>query len=135
MTWQPARTIAPDILGWAIPYLADELAGRPEHFADALVTRRVPNPRRSRMVVVRRDGGPTEALRDIARLNVRCWADDEDDAEDLFPLVAALLRAGANGNPVLRVVQMSGGIPVPDESGAHIRMGVFEVHTRTEELT
>lgn len=135
MTWQPAATIAADAELWAIDYLRGVLMHRPEHYADAFVSNRVPSARRPRMVIVRRDGGPTEALRDIARVNVRCWADDEADAVDGFLLVAALLRAAPNGNPVLRVEQLSGGIPVPDESGAHIRMGVFEIHTRTEELT
>lgn len=135
MTWQPAATVAVDVELWATDYLRGELLQRPEHYADAFVSNRVPNSRRPFMVIVRDDGGPTEALRDISRLNVRCWADEEGDAVDLFRLVAALVRVAPDGSPVLRVAQLSGGLPVPDESGAHIRMGVFEIHTRTEELT
>lgn len=135
MTWQPAATIAADIELWATGYLRDALFQRPEHYADAFVGSRVPSHRQPQMVVVRRDGGPTNSLCDIARLNVRCWADDEGDAIDLARLVGALLRLAPTGDPVLRVEQQSGPLPVPDESTQYLRMSVFEIHTRTEELT
>lgn len=135
MTWQPVAALPTDIELWATDYLRGELLERPEHYADAFVSNRVPTKRRPQMVIVRRDGGFVANLRDTARLNVRCWADDEGDAIDLARLVTALLLRAPNGSPVLRVTQSSAVIPVADESGQALRMCIFEIQTRAEVLT
>lgn len=135
MTWQPIPQMAPDVELWATTYLRTELLQRPEHVADAFVSNKVPTTRRDRMVIVRRDGGRTANLRDIARVNVRCWAKTDQDAIDLARLVSALLFDAPGADGVLRVVQQSGPIPVADESGQPMRMSVYEIHSRAEVLT
>ncbi|MDB5716449.1 MAG: hypothetical protein JWO15_3846 [Sphingomonadales bacterium] len=132
---QPAAILFPDAELWAVSYLSDALASRPEPYADALVSNAVPSPRVDRMVIVRRDGGQAVDLRDDARLSVRTWATTEQDAADLARLVAALLWAAPDGLPVVRVAQESGPSAVADQSGQALRYSVFTVRTRGEVLT
>lgn len=128
--------IFPDVELWATGYLRTALAGRSESYASgAYVSNSVPSPRRDRMAVVRRDGGPRlDATREAARLAVRVWAPTDKDATDLARLVAALLWAAPNGDPVLRVSQPMGVTPVADQSGQPLRYMIFEVVMRGEQL-
>lgn len=136
MTLQPIAVLFPDVELWATGYLRTALAARMEPYAaDVLVSNRVPTTRRARMVIVRRDGGQANGLRDEARVGVNVWAATEQDATDLARLVAALLWAAPDGAPVLAVGQQSGPSPVPDESGAARRYMVFEIATRGEALS
>lgn len=84
-------------------------------------------------VWVRRDGGPTlDAVREAARLGVNVFATTEQDATDLARTVSALLRAAADGTPVVRVTQSSGPTPIPD-SGPR-RFMTFEITVRGADL-
>jgi hypothetical protein len=144
MTWQPAAIVYPDVEmllagdghdGRPLGIIRAGLAGRLEPYAQgAYVSNTVPEQRRPRMVIVRRDGGNAENLRDSARVNVRVWSLREQDAVDLFRLVAALLWASPNGQPVLAVRQLSGPVATVDESGVPIKFGVFEIDARGEAL-
>lgn len=136
MTWQPAPILFADAELWATTYLRAALAARDEDYAvGAFVSNEVPNPRRDRMVIVRRDGGNATNFRDRPRLSVRVWAMTEQDATDLARLVAALLWAAPDGDPVLKVEQQSGPTPIADTSGQPLRYQLFDIHTRGEALT
>lgn len=136
MSWQPAPLVFPDVELVLTAYLRGALAGRPESYAqDVYVSNRVPNPRRPRMVVVRRDGGAGSGFRDVARVSFRVWAQNERAATDLARLVAALLRAAPDGDPIVRVSSQSGPTPVADESEQPLRYVVMDVHTRATNLT
>lgn len=135
MTLQPAAVLFPDVELWASTFLRAALAARAEPYAaNVFVSNQVPPVRRDRMVIVRRDGGTPEALRDQAYLSVRVWATTEQDATDLARLVTALLWSAPTGDPVLMVRQQSGASPVADESGQPLRFIVMEIHTRGEAL-
>lgn len=85
-------------------------------------------------VWIRRDGGPTlDVVREAARVGVNVFAPTEQAVTDLARTVSALLRAAANGTPILRVVQTSGPSPIADGSGPR-RYMTFEVVTRGTEL-
>lgn len=135
MTLQPAAILFPDVEMWASTFLRTALAARAEPYAaNVFVSNQVPATRRDRMVIVRRDGGTPDALRDQAYLSVRVWATTEQDATDLARLVTALLWSAPTGDPVLMVRQQSGASPVADESGQPLRFIVMEIHTRGEAL-
>lgn len=107
-----------DIELWATARLRELLAARPEAYTkNVLVSNKVPNPRRDRMVTIRRDGGGRlDAVREAPRLGVNVWAKTEKDAADLARMVAALLAASPDGNPVSRVRITGGPYAVDDES-------------------
>lgn len=70
----------------------------------------------ARMVTVRRDGGPRlDVARDQARVAVNVWASTEQDCNDLARMVAALMWAMPDGNPIVRVDQTSGPTTIPDD--------------------
>lgn len=138
MTLQPIGIVFPDVELWATGYLRDALAARAETYVGGVfVSTSIPyDPvtktykRRDRMVICRRDGGNSNGLRDQARLSVQVWATAEQDATDLARLVAALLWAAPDGDPVLMVRQQSGPTPIADTSLQPLRYLVFDVHTR-----
>jgi hypothetical protein len=71
---------------------------------------------RDRVVTIRRDGGPRlDVARDQARLGVNVWATTEQDCNDLARMVAALIWAMPDGDPILRVDQTSGPSVIPDD--------------------
>jgi hypothetical protein len=137
MPGQLPAVIFPDVEMWACGYLRTELAARPESYcADVFVSNTMPNTRSDRMVLVRRDGGPrTSLVRETARMTVRTWATSEQDANDLARMVAALLWAAPDGDPVLRVDQPTGPSPVADDSRQPLRLQTFEVEVRGVDLT
>lgn len=88
----------------------------------------------ARMVTVRRDGGPRlDVVRDQARIAVNVWAATEQDCNDLARMVAALVWAMPDGDPVLRVDQTSGPQTVPDDR-PHKYM-TFDLLIRGTDLT
>jgi hypothetical protein len=107
---------APDIELWACDWLRAALEARTEEYATGVfVATKVPDPRRDRMVTVRRDGGPRQSLvLSAPRLGVNVWATTEQDVTDLSRLVAALLWSAPDGQPVCRVDELSGPSPVED---------------------
>lgn len=122
--------IFPDVELWATGYLRTALAshGYPSMF--------VSNKRETQTtaVWVRRDGGPTlDHVREAARLGVNVFAPTEQAATDLARTVSALLRAAADGSPVVLVTQTSGASPIPDESGPR-RYMTFEITVRGADL-
>lgn len=111
-----STVIFPDVELWATNWLRAALADRGEVYAqDVLVGTVVPTTRRDRMVMFRRDGGPRlDATREVARMAVNVWGPSEHEVSDLARLVAALLWAAPNGDPVLKADQMLGPSPIPD---------------------
>lgn len=128
--------IFPDVELWASTFLRDQLAQRTEPYTDSVwIGNFVPQPRHDRMVVVRRDGGPRlDVFREQARLSVRVWAMNEQDATDLARMVSALMWAAPSGDPVLRVDQTTGPTPIPDESQQPLRLLAFDVIVRGTDL-
>lgn len=132
----PAAVVFPDIELWATGYIRTALAGRPESYAlNVHVSNETPRSRRDRMVIVRRDGGPRlDEVREAARLAVRVWGRTEQEATDLARLVRALIWVAPDGNPVLRVTELSGPTPVADESKQPLRYMTFELTLRGTNL-
>lgn len=132
MTLQPAPMMFPDVEAWAVDYMRGALSGRGESYVQGVtVGARVPNPRGSRMVVFRRDGGRAQGLFDLPRLAVRVWADTEENATDLARLVAALLWAAPGQDDVLvRMEQLSGPSAIADDSGQPQRYSLYEAKMR-----
>lgn len=80
-------------------------------------------------VWVRRDGGPTlDQVREAARVGVNVFAPTEQTVTDLARTVSALLRAAADGTPVVRVTQTGGPSPIADAGPR--RYMTFEVTVR-----
>ena len=107
--------VLPDAELWLVDYLAPLLPG-------VHVSTRVPNPRQSRMVTVRRDGGPGDRFRDEPRFGIRVWGDKraEDplaDVADLMAEVRAHMHDAPGDGPCRRWREQSGPVPIPDESG------------------
>lgn len=107
-----------DIELWATGALRAALAARSEPYTDDVyVSNKVPTVRRNRMVIVRRDGGGRlDVVREAPRLGINVWAKTEQDANDLGRLVAALLWAAPDGDPVSRVTVTGGPYPVADDT-------------------
>ena len=67
-------------------------------------------------VWVRRDGGPTlDGNRDAARMSINCYAAGPTDVNvsALARKVDALMRAAANGAPIIHTRRLSGPAPIP----------------------
>ena len=127
--------VMPDVELWACGYLKTALAARPEAFANAYVGIKVPQLRQSRMVVVRRDGGPRlDTVREAARLSVNVWAPTDLECANLARLVRALLWQAADGDPVCRVSDLSGPSSVADESEVPRRFFSVELIVRGTSL-
>lgn len=118
-----------DIELWATARLRALLAARSEAYTkNVYISNKVPNPRRDRMVIIRRDGGGRlDAVREAPRLGVNIWAKTEQDATDLGRMVAALLAASPDGNPVSRVRITGGPYAVADDSNQPLRYLTAEV--------
>ena len=112
-----------DIELWATAAIRTALGARSEPYTDEVyVSNKVPNPRRDRMVIVRRDGGGRlDAVREAPRLGINVWAMTDQDATDLARMVAALIWASPDGNPVSKVTVTGGPYPIPDDSTQFLR--------------
>lgn len=108
----------PDVELWATGYLRGALDARSEPYATGVkVDHKVPSPIPTRLVQVRRDGGPQlNPVLEVARLTVNVWAATEKDVTDLTSLVRALLAAAPGDGAVKRVANTSGPSPVPDST-------------------
>lgn len=108
-----------DIELWATTTLRAALDASPEPYTDnVFVDRTTPNPRRDRMVIVRRDGGGRlDVIREAPRLGINVWAKTPQETNDLARMVAAMLWASPDGDPVSKVTVTGGPYPVADESG------------------
>jgi hypothetical protein len=108
-----APVIFPDVELAVIDYLRPALA------ANGYPGIRVANSYKGSDVEVwvRRDGGPTlDVVRESARVGVNVFAKGATDqpVSDLARLVSALMRAAADGEPIVRVTETSGPSPIPD---------------------
>jgi hypothetical protein len=84
-------------------------------------------------VWVRRDGGPVlDQVRETARVGINVFAGTEVAVNDLARTVSALMRAAADGSPIVRVTQPTGPTPIADSTPR--RYMTFEVTVRGEEL-
>lgn len=85
-------------------------------------------------VWVRRDGGPQlDIVREAPRLGINVFAPTKKRAGDLARIVSAILRAGADGNPVTRATQPTGPTPIPDATGPRLYL-VVELNVRGTHL-
>ena len=105
-----------DVELWACSWLRSKLSARPEAYTTGVVvSNTVPTTRPTRLVTVRRDGGPkVNPLTEAARLGVNVWAATEADATNLARLTRAILSGAAGQGPVRRVTETSGPSPIPD---------------------
>lgn len=125
--------VTPDVDTWAYLYLVGQLSQRSESYADATVAVRAPKPNQSiaRYIWVRRDGGPRiSRVLDVPLLAVNVICEKDSDCADLSALVAGLLLAAADGDPVTSVRQVLGPSPVDDPSGRPRRYMTFELTVR-----
>ena len=124
--------VFPDVELTITDLLGDLLADRREPYAaDVYVGTTVPDPRRPRMVIVRRgDGRRTAVVLEAVEVGVDVWAESERDVIDLTELVRALLWAAPTGRPICRVADLAGPVRVEDESDQPRRHVAFEVTQR-----
>lgn len=132
MPWQAAVILYPDIELVLTTFFRAELPAHGE--AGVYVSNRMPDTRRDRMVLVRRDGGSPAELLDRPRVSISVWDTTEQGATDLARIVHALISATADGSPVLHADPQSGPTPVADPSGQPLRLIVAEFYTRGEVL-
>lgn len=121
-----------DVEAWAINFLTSALANRTEPYAaNVYVANALPQTRRARQVIVRRDGGTrADLIRDLPRLTVRVYGRNDAETGDLAALVRALLGAAADGStPVARVREALGPTAVPDPTAGQpdYRLMTFEL--------
>lgn len=130
---QPAAIVFPDAELWLTTHLRATLSLRPETYAaNTFVSNRVPQARRERMVIIRRDGGPATGTLDIPRFGVNVWAGSEQDAADLARLTAALILNAPGDGVCVRMTQIAGATPIIDESRESRRYMTFEAALRGE---
>lgn len=84
-------------------------------------------------VWVRRDGGPVlDQIRESARVGINVFAPTEQAVTNLARTVSALMRAAADGSPIVRVTQPTGPTPIADASPR--RYMTFEVVVRGTDI-
>lgn len=116
----------PDGVAVVRAYLREALVDRGE---DVPVGTRVPSPRPARFVRLERVGGTRlDLVTDRPRIDVHCWAVDDDSAIDLAQLARALLFAmpGWRGAVAYDVSEVGGPNTLPDPTSEQPRV-VFAV--------
>lgn len=135
MTLQPVAALPIDADLWWIVYLRGALVDRTEPYAQNVkFDRKVPNPRPSRLVVVRRDGGNVSGVFDRPRVALDVWADSEQNATDLASLIVALALDAPGSAGCVRVSHLSGPNSVADPSGQPRRLALIEATHRVSVL-
>jgi hypothetical protein len=128
--------IFPDVPQWAVGYIRSNLALRAEPYAqNVYVATETPNPRRSRMVIIRRDGGPRlDVVREQARLGVQVWgpetATGDEEVADLTQLVRALFAASPGEGPVRKATETGGPLSPLETSVQPLRFFTVELIVR-----
>lgn len=131
MTLQPVAATPIDAELWWITYLKAALVGRTEPYATGVyLDRRVPAPRRDRMVIVRRDGGFIRGLFDFPRVSLDVWAKKEQDATNLAALMVGLALGAPLDSDAVSVTHISGPNDVADPSGQPRRQALIEAKHR-----
>lgn len=97
---------------------------------DVFVGNKIPNPRRTKMVVWNRDGGGSDGLIDEPLMRCRVWAETDKAANDLAADVIRFVQAMRDGGPVTYARKESGPYDVADSSGAFQKYVLFEIHMR-----
>ena len=137
MTLQPvaARPVDAELL-WIV-YLRGALVGRGESYAsNVFFYRRVPDTRKDRMVIVRRDGGAVGGVFDNPRVSLDVWAMTEQDAIDLADLLVGLaLKAPLTATGVTEVAHVGGPNSVPEASGQFRRLTTIQATHRAALVT
>lgn len=134
--FQPVPALPIDADLWWTVYIRGALVDRPESYAqNVFVGRKIPNPRRDRMVIVRRDGGNVTGLFDRPRVSFDVWAKSDSDAADLANLVVALAFDAPGTEGCVRVEHLSGPNEVADPSGQPRRLSLIEATHRVALLT
>lgn len=133
---QPVAALPIDADLWWIVYLRGQFVGRGESYAQNVwFDRKVPNPRKDRMVILTRDGGAPSGVFDYPRVRIDVWATTEQDAFNLSALVLALAQAAPGVASCVRVVVESGPSSVADPSGQPRRLSLITATHRVEVLT
>lgn len=128
MTFQPAPLMYPDAELLLTGAFRAALVAAGE--VGVHVDRKVPNPRKPRMVIVTRDGGAIGEMRDRPRVRIRVWGETDQAATDLARLVVRIGLGLPLTGAVLRAEHLSGPYDVTDESEQPQRYVLFEFHTR-----
>jgi hypothetical protein len=132
MTFQPAAALPVDADEWWFIYLRGQFVDREESYAqNVFFSNEVPNPRKDRMVIIRRDGGSVTGLFDQPRVALDVWAKTKSDVINLSRLVIALaLKAPLAGAGVTHVRHLSGPNLVEDPSKQPRRLSLIEATHR-----
>jgi hypothetical protein len=127
---------SPDVNLWFTTWLRSQLAARSETVAaNVFVSDETPNPRRDRMVIVRRDGGlRRDYVLEDPSVGVNVWARTKKDCSDLAHLVQALMVSAEAEGPIVTVRSVFGPSTIPDESGQPRRYLTFDVTVRCQEI-
>jgi hypothetical protein len=94
---------------------------------------RVPSPRPSTFITVRRMGGIADTLIDRPRLDIFTWAASDQAAHDLAQQVrrhVAAMPGLRNGVRVTDVAEFAGPLPATDESNQPRWLVTFEISLR-----
>lgn len=128
--------VFPDTELWIAQWARDALSARTEAYTrDVYVGNKVPETRRDRMIVIRREGGQRlDQVREQPLITIRIWGSSEQEATDLARLFLALLWAAPVTGPLAAVVNLTGPNPVPDESGQPLRLASADLVIRGTEL-
>jgi hypothetical protein len=128
--------VSPDVNLWFTTWLRSQLAARAELFAaNVFVSDETPNPRRDRMVIIRRDGGlRRDYVLEDPSVGVNVWARTKKDCSDLAHLVQALMMSAEAEGPIVTVRSVFGPSTIPDESGQSRRYLTFDVTVRCQEI-
>lgn len=125
-----------DVNLWFTTWLRSQLAARPEPAATGVhVSDETPNPRKNRMVIIRRDGGRRRSwVLEEPSVGVNVWAATKSDCSELAHLVQALMVAAESQGPIVTVQSVFGPSTIPDESGQYRRYMTFDVTARCHEI-
>ncbi|MFE7466348.1 hypothetical protein ACFU6R_19875 [Streptomyces sp. NPDC057499] len=124
--------VMPDAVAVVTGYLRGALKA---HGKPVPVVSRVPSPRPTEFVRVRRIGGTQQTpVSDRPRLDIHCWGESESAAHDLAALSRALLGdipGVRDGVTVYRVTEVGGPMWLPDsETSAPRYAFAVEIHMR-----
>lgn len=127
---------SPDVVLWFTTWLRAQLAARGEAVAGGVfVSDETPNPRKTRMVIIRRDGGfRRDHILEDPSVGVNVWAATKKDCSDLARLVQALMVSAEAEGPIVTVDSVFGPSTIPDDSGQPRRYMTFDVTVRCEEI-
>lgn len=144
MAGQLLAVIYDDVELWATGYLRTALTARSEPYTDnVFVSDQMPKnattgepERRTRMVLVRRDGGGrSDQVFDNPRLSIDCWAGTWQDATNLARMVAALVQSAPGDANVKRAVMTGGPTRVADPSRQPRVFTTFDLVVKGTDLT